>query len=286
LSERFPPAQFTLLAGLLAAGSGICLQAQAYGRVRHLQPILLAFLGLLFFLFRLRLFDELKDYAHDLRFYPERPLPRGLMTTGDIAVLIVFSLAVETSVAVSAGMVPLVYFFVSVAYSFLMFREFFLRGWLRKRFTIYVLSHELLVIPLFFYVAALQGFAVDLYKDPLVWTVALFSGCQLFSLEISRKMRPPELENIARDTYTSQYGIRGASALLATTGTVAVALGFLASGGRNPLYAAALVPFAHVLRSLRCFVRRPDAQAAAAVFNAAVLHFCLLNGLTIWAALA
>lgn len=231
LSERFPPQQFTLLAGLLAAVAGVCLQTEAYGRVKYFQPILLAFVGLLFFLFRLRLFDELKDYAHDLRFYPDRPLQRGLVSTVDIKRLIAVSLAVEIAVAAYAGRLPLAYFTVSLAYSLLMFKEFFAPAWLRQRFTLYIFLHELLAIPLFFYAASLQVPAGRLYAEPVAWAVVLFLGFQLFFLEIARKMRPPELENAARDTYTSQYGVRGASILLVLASAAALKLGLMICGG-------------------------------------------------------
>ncbi|MDO8804137.1 MAG: UbiA family prenyltransferase [Elusimicrobiota bacterium] len=285
LAERFPPQQFTLLAGLLAAVAGVCLQAQAYGRVRSFQPILLAFVALLFFLFRLRLFDEIKDYAHDLLFYPDRPLQRGLVSTGDIKRLIVVSLAVEIAVAACAGRLPLAYFAVSLAYSVLMFKEFFAPAWLRQRFTLYIFLHELLAIPLFFYAASMQVPAGRLYADPLAWAVVLFLGFQLFFLEIARKMRPPELENAARDTYTAQYGVGGASILLVVAAAAALKLGLMSCGGSNR-YMAALPLFIYFCYSIRVFSRSRDARASKAVFNAAVAYFTLLNAAAIWAALA
>jgi len=285
LSERFPPQQFTLLAGLLAAVAGVCLQAEAYGRVRSYQPLLLAFAGLLFFLFRLRLFDELKDYAHDQRFYPDRPLQRGLVSTGDIKRLIAVSLAVEIAVAAYAGRLPLAYFAVSLAYSLLMFKEFFAPAWLRQRFTLYIFLHELLAIPLFFYAASMQVPAARLYAEPVAWAVVLFLGFQLFFLEIARKMRPPELENAARDTYTAQYGVRGASILLVLAAAAALKLGLMICGGDNR-YLLALPPFIYFCYTIRVFSRRHEPRDSKAVFNAAVAYFTLLNAASIWAALA
>jgi hypothetical protein len=285
LKERFPPQQFILLAGLLAAVAGVCLQARVFGELVSWRAMLGAFLALLFFLFRLRLFDELKDYAHDSRFYPDRPLQRGLITTGDVRRLIAASLAAEIAVAVYAGPLPLAYFAASLGYSLLMFKEFFAPAWLRQRFTLYIFLHELLAIPLFFYAASMQVPAARLYADPLAWAVALFLGCQLFFLEISRKMRPPEQENAARDTYTAQYGVRGASALLLVTGAAALALGWFVCGAR-PLYASALLPFAWFAYAVFSFARRPDPRTSKAVFNTSVAYFTLLNGAAIWAALA
>lgn len=285
LQERFPPQQFILLAGLLAAVTGACLQARAFGEIASWRALLAAFAALLLFLFRLRLFDELKDYAHDARFYPGRPLQRGLITTRDVRRLIAACLAAETAAAVYAGPLPLAYFAVSLGYSLLMFREFFAPAWLRQRFTLYIFLHELLAIPLFFYAASMQVPAARLYAQPLAWAVALFLGCQLFFLEISRKMRPPDQENAARDTYTAQYGVRGASALLLATGAAALALGWFACGQR-PLYALALAPFAWFAGAVFTFSRRPDPGTSRAVFNVSVAYFSLLSGVAIWAALS
>ncbi len=285
LKERFPPQQFLLLSGLLAAVTGACLQAPVHGRLASWPAVAAAGLALLFFLFRLRLFDELKDYAHDSKYYPDRPLHRGLVTVGGIRRLIALTLAAELFVAARAGLVPFAFFAASLSYSLLMFKEFFAPEWLRGRFTLYILTHELLAVPLFFYAAALQGPRPGLLSDPLVWAVALFLGFQLFFLEIARKMRPPELENEARDTYTAQYGVRGASALLAAAGAAALALGWYACGG-GAAYAAALPPFAWFLRSIASFARAPSPASSKAVFNSAVAYFTLLSGAAVWAALS
>jgi 4-hydroxybenzoate polyprenyltransferase len=284
LSERFPPQQFLLLAGLLAAVTAACVQGAAFGRITSWPAVLGAALALLFFLFRLRLFDELKDYAHDRQFYPRRPLQRGLVSTRDIKLLIFITLAAETAVAAWAGPGPFAWFAVSLAYSLLMFKEFFAPAWLRQRFTLYIFLHELLAIPLFFYAASLQAPPGGLHADPLIWAVALFLGFQLFFLEIARKMRPPEQENGARDTYTAQYGVRGASMLLAAAAAAALLLGWFASGEDNR-YLAALPGFLYFGYSISLFSRRRDLPSSKAVFNAAVTYFTLLNAAAIWAAL-
>jgi 4-hydroxybenzoate polyprenyltransferase len=285
LKERFPPQQFLLLAGLLAAAVGACVQAPLYGRVASWPAVLAAALALLFFLFRLRLFDELKDYAHDSKYYPDRPLHRGLVTVAGIKRLIVLTLAAEVFIAARAGLAPLAFFAASLGYSLLMFKEFFAPEWLRGRFALYITTHELLAVPLFFYAAALQGPRPGLLADPGVWATALFLGCQLFFLEIARKMRPPEQENAARDTYTAQYGVRGASLLLGGTAAAALALGWFACG-RGAVYALASLPFAWFLCSIISFVRRPTPASSKAVFNTAVAYFTLLSAAAIWAALA
>lgn len=285
LSERFPPQQFLLLAGLLAAVTGACLQGAAYGRINSWPAVLAAALALLFFLFRLRLFDELKDYAHDKQFYPQRPLQRGLVTTRDIKLLIFITLAGEIAVAAWAGPVPFAWFSASLVYSLLMFKEFFAPAWLRSRFTLYIFLHELLAIPLFFYAASMQAPPGRLYSDPVAWALVLFLGFQLFFLEIARKMRPPELENAARDTYTAQYGVRGASILLVVAASAALKLGWYASGD-DDRYLAALPGFLYFCYSILVFSRRRDARSSKAVFNAAVAYFTLLNAAAIWAALA
>lgn len=284
LKERFPPQQFLLLSGLLAAVTAACLQPPLSGRLAW-PPALAAALALLFFLFRLRLFDELKDYEHDRKYYPDRPLHRGLVTVAGIKRLIVLTLAAEVFIAARAGLAPFLFFAASLCYSLLMFKEFFAPQWLRGRFTLYIVSHELLALPLFLYAAALQVPAARLYAEPRAWAVALFLGCQLFFLEIARKMRPPEAENAARDTYTAQYGVPGACALLAAVAAASLALGGYACGG-GQRYAAALPAFLWFGWNIDSFRRRPTPASSKAVFNSAVLYFTLLSGAAVWAALA
>ena len=78
IKERIPLPVYALLSGGLAA-SGMALQ-QAW----MIKPFAVSFIGLLLFFVVLRLMDEYKDYEKDQIAYPERPLPRGIVSKAQV----------------------------------------------------------------------------------------------------------------------------------------------------------------------------------------------------------
>lgn len=214
LEARFPLSNFIPLSMLLATCAVV-----VHGHYSHTYPGLfsyaLAFFALLLFLLRLRLFDEIKDYEHDSQYYPHRPVQKNIVTIGGIRRMILIILIGECSIAVMSGNTDTyVLFLFSIMYSFLMFKEFFVRDWLRRRFSLYIFLHELLVIPLFAYIASFGGSVLQAIGREYFIFLLLFLGSSIFLLEIGRKIRDRGEEEEAMDTYSSQYGIMGASFLI------------------------------------------------------------------------
>ncbi len=212
--ERYSLRNFIPLSLIFAITAGICVQKNIYGSIAGTSSIFLSFLAVFLFLLRLRLFDEFKDFAHDMIHYPSRPVPRGLIALGELKAIIVYILCAELLIAASRGAAAGMIFAVALAYSFLMFKEFFVKDWLRNHFTVYIVSHEILAFPLFFYIFSLNGVKLADIGQGYYWLLALFFGCQIFLLEVARKTRAVELEVPSRDTYTAQYGIAGTAVLL------------------------------------------------------------------------
>lgn len=211
--ERFNFGQFIplalILAGTLAVGSQSFL-----GEGIKVDKIILAAAALFLFLFRLRIFDEFKDHEHDLKYYPERPLPRGLVSKAELKKLLVPLIAAELIIAFIFGRTAFFFFGWAFIYSLVMLKEFYVPAWLKSHFTVYIITHEILLFPLFFYVSALNGFKLTDLAEPFFWFLVIFSGLAMFILEVTRKVRPRELENASQDTYTAQYGLAGATRLL------------------------------------------------------------------------
>lgn len=110
--------------------------------------LIAAFMSTLYFL-QIRLADEPKDFEHDNKFHPNRPVQRGLITLKELTraknstVVIFMILACLTgSLAVVALAV------LQQSYSYLTRQEFFVRDWLRQHFFIYQYSHyaQLLIL--------------------------------------------------------------------------------------------------------------------------------------------
>jgi UbiA prenyltransferase family len=184
----------------------------------------LAWLTVLLVFFHLRVMDERKDARQDALLFPERPVPRGLVTLRELTLAGGVAVAAQLALNLVAGRAALFAWAGVLAFTGLMYREFFAGKALRTNFLLYTLAH-LAVMPLL----ALYVYVVaDVPLEPpfaffLVW--AYVAGL-LF--ELVRKLQP------GVHSYSSQLGVRGAAALVsavAVAGAAAmsglgVALGF------------------------------------------------------------
>jgi len=220
--------------------------------------------GLAFFLL-LRICDEHKDKEDDAEYRAYLPVPRGLVSLNELKVIgIVVGLGQMLSIAIfQTAMLPL--YFIVIAYLFLMTKEFFVVEWLKARPVLYTVSH-MMIIPF-----------IDLYSSGLDWKleeagmhtgiywfilVSFFNG---LVLEIGRKIRIEQDEEVGVVTYSKIYGSRKAvkiwmGLLLATLVTALLALNGLA----NPDYSmAALVgAFTLCLIPALMFLKTPTTKSS------------------------
>jgi 4-hydroxybenzoate polyprenyltransferase len=219
--ERFNLWQFIplslILSGVLALGTQVYLS-----QTLLVGPVLLSAGALFLFFFRLRIFDEFKDYDHDLKYYSSRPVPRGLISKKELSYLLIPLIILEVLIAWFSGTDSIILFIFSFVYSLLMFKEFFVKNWLKTNFTLYIFSHEILLFPLFFYLCAINGFNLISLENTFYWYLILYVGLFMFLLEITRKVRPKDQEIASRDTYTAQYGIGRISVFLITISILAI----------------------------------------------------------------
>ena len=273
--------QFIPLSVIFALSASFGTQTYIYGKSGNLKTVLLTAAALFFFFLRLRLFDEFKDAEHDAIHYPQRPVPRGLVRLQELKIIIWFLIAGELGISALGGRVSSFLFLASLLYSLLMWREFFVRVWLREHFTLYVVSHELLVFPLFFYLYSLNGLTLEKTTYPYFWLLTLFLGVQLFLLEITRKIRPKEMDQASRDTYTAQYGMRTTAALVLAVASTALGLELVIERllfGSIPFLSYVPVPLAvWFLIALRCFVQQPSEAYARQAFHVSIWLVFVMN---------
>lgn len=163
----------------------------------------------LFFL--VRVFDEFKDAEEDRLHRSHLPVPRGLISFRELAILGAIAFAIQ--LVVNAVFIPsmLIIYAIVIMYLLLMGKEFFVPEWLKKHHFWYVVSH-MMIIPL-----------IDVYASGLDWFLdgveapfgLVFFFCVSFMngvvLEIGRKIRIPEEEEI--NTYSTKLGGRPATML-------------------------------------------------------------------------
>jgi 4-hydroxybenzoate polyprenyltransferase len=222
------------------------------------------------FFFLLRVLDEHKDREVDRRFRPELPVPRGLVTLGELRS--VGAAALIVVVALNALVVPvlLVPIALVAVWAALMTREFFAPVWLRAHPTAYLVTH-MAIMPL-----------IDGYTTGLDWlaegrpaphglvaflAVTFLNG---MVIEVGRKVRAPADEREGVDTYTRAWGVRTAPALwiallAASAGTAWIAL--RAVGGNVFAVPLVLLGAACAAPSV-VFISNPGRRAAHALENA------------------
>lgn len=224
IHERFPPSAYVPMA-LLFAAVNVGLAMHVLGTKSIALSCVFGGLLTLSFLFRLRCFDELKDYATDLRVHPGRPLPRGVLAVRQVKIVIAALTMLEVVIAVSFGWTVLVTHLIAIGYSLLMYREFFIGAYLRPRLTAYAVTHTCSSVLLGFSLASLTT-GVPVWKLPPVVLVFGLVNWMLFNVfEFARKTFAREEEASDVDSYSSLYHPWGA--LVLTLSQIAVALGVL-----------------------------------------------------------
>jgi 4-hydroxybenzoate polyprenyltransferase len=213
--ERFPLATHGLVVLVLAAG-GIGFSLLARGETwsaAALRPALVAFGVALGAFFQLRVADEYKDFADDLRFRPYRPVPRGLVALHELAYLALAAGGVQIALTVWLRLSLLWFLGAIWLYMALMRWEFFVHDWLRAHPIPYLLSHMVITPLIVLFITACDWhIAGSGWPPALGWFLAAaYANGVVF--EIGRKVRAPEDEETGVETYTMLWGPRTAAAV-------------------------------------------------------------------------
>ncbi|MGK7926228.1 MAG: UbiA family prenyltransferase [Spirulina sp.] len=203
--ERFPIFQHGMLI-LVFSSATVCYSALLRDRVPHSRSLLVAFISLFLFFLQLRIIDEFKDYDDDRRYRPYRPVPRGLIDLKELGIVGLLSAAVQLYLAYSLRAdLAILLGFVWI-YMLFMSQEFFIKSFLKTNPILYLISHNL-IIPLI----CLYGTACDwlvLGESPpleILWFLVASSSTGLV-IEIGRKIRAPQDEEVGVETYSVLWG--------------------------------------------------------------------------------
>lgn len=213
IQERFDPISHFVMIALFVYAHYLVADASKYVKVApHL--IIYVGLGTAVFFMKLRLYDEIKDYDVDVAKNPNRPLPRGLLEHFDVKKAIELCIILEVIFFTSCGMPAFTAILLAVAYSLLMYKEFFIPKLIRPHLTTYATSHT--VVTFFLSIAIFSALSkFELWK--MDTDFYYFSGMSwlLFNIfELGRKIYQPCEEREGVDTYSSIWGKFGAVCLV------------------------------------------------------------------------
>lgn len=183
-------------------------QEKAYNLQEILHLIPLAFAVFLLF-FRLRLFDEIKDSETDAKHHPERPLPRGLLTKNEVLRAIYIIIPLEILLFGFYGLWALLSALVATSYSLVMYKEFFVKKWLRSHLTTYAVTHTFIVVFISITIfAALFNTFTKILLDLVSFSL---TGWFLFNIfEFGRKTYALQEEKESVNSYSKIFGKFGA----------------------------------------------------------------------------
>ncbi len=218
LWERFPPIThipFTIL--FLAAhhtlSNRLMNTSFSLSNILNLRIIALLVATFVFF-FMLRLYDEIKDFETDKIIHPDRPLVRKLLSRTDLHNAITVCILLEVIIFSFFGINTLITIGIVIVYSLLMFKEFFIRDWIRKHLTFYAITHTF--VSCLFSLTLFSAFTLH-----PAWNLS--QGIYLFVLvnwflfniyEFGRKTFATPEERKKVDSYTKVFGRFGAVMLV------------------------------------------------------------------------
>ena len=196
LQERFPFVNMALFAILFATVFTVAGRAAVGPGAPLLRFGLGELLGMgaaVAFFFRLRVFDEIKDFASDAVLYPRRVLQSGRVSLRALQRLAWAGAALEAAWSLHRGWPAAGAWLLVLAYSLLMRYEFGVPAWLRARLLLYAVSH-MLIMPL-----VIGWLWLAYAPGPLFWSaggglLALLSLLGGFAFELARKIKTPGAE--------------------------------------------------------------------------------------------
>lgn len=220
--ERFEPrSHITMIIVFLAAH--ILIANSISSAKVNFTDILLLFIGVLSFYFKLRLYDEVKDFDLDVIINQHRPLPRGLLHHRDMYIGMILCIFIEILTFSSRGTAPLLAMILAISYSLIMFKEFFMAEKIRPYLTSYALIHTIvttfLSFAIFSFLTKMSLFEV--VKNPSLLFFSLANWLLFNIFEFGRKTFASSEERLNVDTYSSLFGRTGAVILVATQALMA-----------------------------------------------------------------
>ena len=201
-AERFPPINMALFAILFVTVHAVASYFSATEAPGLGWMEAFGILATISFFFRLRVFDEIKDYQLDLINHPNRVLQSGRISLRELMVISITGTALEIAWSYLMGLPALICWALAVGYSLLMRYEFFVGHYLKKRLLLYAITH-MLVMPLL--ILWIWSAYVPFFEDgfPQLALLSLLAG---FSFELARKIHEPAAERPLVDSYSKSMG--------------------------------------------------------------------------------
>lgn len=188
--------------------------------------------GVITFYFKLRLYDEVKDYVLDRVINKSRPLPRGLLNHKDMYQAMFVCIVIELTCFSIMGIESFYTITIAILYSLLMYKEFFIAEKIRPYLTTYALVHTIVTTLLSFAIFSFltKSTLLEIIQNPNFFSFAIANWLLFNIFEFGRKTFASSEERQSVDTYSSLFGGTGAATLVASQAVVTYYLATRLSG--------------------------------------------------------
>lgn len=274
-AERFPLFQFVPLITLFTFSS------VAYSRLARGEPGFIpwprfavgAVTAIVFF-FLLRVLDEHKDQDLDLRYRPELPVPRGLVSLAELrgTAIVLGGLVVLLNAVEGIRYVALL--LPAALWATLMTKEFFVRDWLRAHPTAYLVSHMAIMPMVDFYTTGIDWLAEGAHPPRALVFFLFVTYWNGVLIEVGRKIKAPSDERQGVGTYTKDWGLKAAPSVWLGVLALSLVFAIVAARATSSLHLTAPIL---VVCAMGCaipillFLRSASASHARAIEGASGL---------------
>jgi 4-hydroxybenzoate polyprenyltransferase len=260
--ERMPLAGMAIMATL------------SIGAIYHfadtpLRNYLTAVAILILYLIQIRCSDEKKDFEHDNKFHPNRPVQRGVISLAELKTIGLGAIIAQLILYASFMDVRILLLgLLSQFYAFLTRKEFFVREWLRAHFFTYYGLHYIQLVILYT--------ALTFIISPRsVWYFHFVAFAMLLIImsELGRKMYPVE-DDTTDDTYSAQLGHTGSAVAISIVALLSSGYVLFFIQAHAQKYAFALLPITllvGVFYTAYRYAKSPHRREAKAIENTANL---------------
>jgi 4-hydroxybenzoate polyprenyltransferase len=202
--ERFPPINMMLFGILFFTVYSVAVFDTSYNP--NTLNIVIGVIATISFFFRLRVFDEMKDFEIDAVNHPNRVLQSGRVSIKQLVTIALQLLPLEFGWSIWNGPQTLLFWSIAVVYSLLMRYEFFVSHFLKKYLLLYSFTH-MLIMPLII-MWIWSAFVPETNTTSLL-LLCLLSILGGYSFELARKIHAPSGERVSVDSYSKSLGFVG-----------------------------------------------------------------------------
>lgn len=181
---------------------------------------IIGILSVISFFFRLRVFDELKDYNIDIINHPKRVLQSGKINLKTLVLVSILLMTFEIYWIFSIGKVSIIAWLIAFIYSLIMRYEFFIPSMLKKSLFVYAFSHMIIMPLIIFWIWTSLSNSISI-ENSIIYLLIL-SLCSGFAFEIARKIFAEENETETKDSYSKELGRKNSQILVIILSTLLI----------------------------------------------------------------